>query len=277
MVSDVTTITSRAVTTFVLLAAALVVPARSAVASAPGCGAASASRGVVVLVHDLAATSSAMEPVRARLAGDGYCVVNQTYGRTVDVLGLLPGGMRAVDQQVAELTRTLAAVRREHPRAAIHLVAHGVGSLVALRQVQVAGRGQVRSITALGPLWNGTNILGLGDLEQLSRDAGTYDLVLGLEKLALDPVCSVCREFVRGSDFLRSLRAGGLVRPGIRQTSIVTRTDGFVEPYTSGIEPGMRSIVVQDDRPSSTVGHHSLPSDVQVLGLVEGAIRAAGR
>ncbi len=58
------------------------------------------------------------------------------------------------------------------------------------RHLQNNGAGSIRSLTTLGPIWNGTELAGLAAMEQFSRDLGTYDLVLGLEKPLIDPVCA---------------------------------------------------------------------------------------
>jgi triacylglycerol lipase len=78
------------------------------------------------------------------------------------------------------------------------------------------------------------------------------------------------------SAFIAKLRSGGgPAVPGITYTNIQTKYDELVVPYTSGIEPGMHNIVVQDQCPLDFTDHVGIPADrvasVDVLNALDPA------
>ncbi len=75
------------------------------------------------------------------------------------------------------------------------------------------------------------------------------------------PVCAACGQMAPGSSYLRRIRAGGAKVPGVRYTNIMTRYDELVVPYTSGREPGMRNIVVQDHCALDLSEHFEIAAD----------------
>ena len=78
----------------------------------------------------------------------------------------------------------------------------------------------------------------------------------------LDTACTACKQLLTGSDYMAMMRAGsGVVVPGIRYTSIVTRYDELAVPYTSGIEPGMTNIVLQNACPLDLTDHFGILAD----------------
>jgi hypothetical protein len=179
--------------------------------------------------------------------------------------------MESIDRMAAEIAPTLTKVAGTD--RTVDVVSVGIGSLVALRYQQIATTPvSIRRHVAIGALWKGTNLAGLGDLEQLSRDAGSYNLVLPIEKLLLDGVCASCREMLTGSDFMRAFANAGRLRPGTSITSIISRSDGLVVPYTSGALAGTTTIVVQDRFPNLRVAHFGLPHNTTVLDLAAEAL-----
>lgn len=272
----------------VLLAAALVLglPGPAARADTTPCRG-TTTAPPVVLVHDLLGTPASVSGLAAVLAADGRCVVAEAWGPApalAPVLPLLsnllpavvsnlPGGLASMEQAAPALSRRVTATAATAPAREVDVVAVGAGSLLALRSVQLTPGLPVRRLVSVGSLWDGTNLAGLGDLEQLSRDAGTYDLVLGVEKLLMDGACASCRELIKGSDFLRGLQAAGLRPAGLQQVDVVSRTDGLVVPWTSGVRDGVSTLVVQEHDPAARSSHFALPRDPVVQGLVRAALR----
>lgn len=239
-----------------------------AASAAETCGL-TAQQNPVVLIHDVAASGSVWRQMAASLRTQGRCVQIFDYGRNSGIFGLLPGGLTSIAASSQELADDLTQLRASAPDVQIDLIAHGTGSLVAMSYLQAHRRDHaVRSLISLGPLWNGTNVGGLGTLEQLSRDAGTYQLVLSIEAPLEDPVCTVCREMIMGSDFIRAMRASGIIMPGVRQVNIMTADDWFVVPMSSGSVAGMTNIVLQDLDPSTRVGHGGMPRSAPVIRRV---------
>jgi len=226
---------------------------------------ASSCGGVAVVVHDIASGPASMAAVGDVARSAGWCVVTPSYGRNASPFGFLPGGMGGIDASADQLAAVIKEQRRLHPGRPLHVVAHGVGSLAAMRAAQRFPTAVPDSLIAIGPLWDGTNIALIGTLEQLSRDAGTYRLVLAIEAPLEDPVCRACREIIHGSDFLREFRAAGLAPRGLVVTNIVSRLDLLVQPVTSGVIEGANNFIVQDQNPLSLANHWTLPTDRVVL------------
>jgi triacylglycerol lipase len=221
--------------------------------SAPGRAAATGCAGqAVALVHDLALDGSSLAGLDAAIAASGRCPRILEYD-----------GRAALEESASVIGAQLAAL------GAHEVVAFGAGSLVVRRAEQLRAL-HVTRLIAVGALWQGTNLAQLGTLDQLSRDAGSYDTALQLEHLLLDPACAGCRDVVAGSDFLRRLTAGGIARPGL--VDVLTRTDVLVDPWTSGWVSGATNLVVQDVEPSRIVTHYQLPDDAVTQRLVLGRL-----
>ena len=119
------------------------------------------------------------------------------------------------------------------------------------------------------PLWDGTNLAGLGTLAQMGRALGIPQLAYDL----LDPFCSSCPQFLRGSAFLRKLsRGGGPAVPGVDYTMIMTRNDELVIPYTSGEMDGARNHVVQQECALDQSEHLSVIFDPVTAYLILNAL-----
>lgn len=266
--------TSRVLPALVMLAAAaLALP--SPAHAAPS--AAACSGPPVAVLTDFTAGPRSASALAARIREDGRCPQVLAYGKPRLLATLAPnvsvplGGMEAIDRMATEISPTLTKVAGSNQT--IDVVGVGIGSLVAVRYQQIAPQPvTIRRLVAVGALWDGTNLAGLGDLEQLSRDAGSYNLVLPIEKLLLDGVCASCREMLADSDFMRTFAKAGRVRPGTSVTSIVSRTDGLVVPYTSGALAGTTTIVLQDRFPGVRGAHFGLPRNGSVLDLVAEAL-----
>lgn len=262
----------RALLILALLCGFGVVGAQGTAASAAPvvrCSHSAASRPVI-LIHDLAKSGSSWDAMARAMRAHGRCVQVLDYGKNQGLMALVPGGMTGIDASATELAAFVDRVETTNPGRGIDLVAHGTGSLVALTYLQKhRDDDTVRSLTSLGPLWKGTNVGGLGTLEQLSRDLGTYSTVLAIEAPLEDPVCRACREMIMGSDLVRRLQSEGLVLPNVVQTNILTAADGFVVPVSSGFAEGMTNIRLQDLDPSLGVSHVGLPAESAVIRLVE--------
>jgi triacylglycerol lipase len=66
-----------------------------------------------------------------------------------------------------------------------------------------------------------------------------------------------------GSDshFQAKLREGGLVVGRVEYTNIMTKYDELVRPYTSGSEPGMTNLVLQDFCKTDYTEHFEIAAD----------------
>ena len=83
-------------------------------------------------------------------------------------------------------------------------------------------------------------------------------------------------QLLAGSDFIKKMRSGGgPAVAGITYTNIVTRYDELVVPYTSGIEPGMTNLVVQDYCGLDLSEHFQIVADPVAAALVLNALDPA--
>jgi hypothetical protein len=81
-----------------------------------------------------------------------------------------------------------------------------------------------------------------------------------------------------GSDFLRRLHARGVLSPRVDYTTILTRNDELVVPYTSGLLPKRENVdnhVVQDECGRDQAEHLSVAADPIVTGLIVNALDPA--
>lgn len=191
----------------------------------------------VVLVHGtLGNRSTNWQTYGPLLKNNGYCVFALTYGALpapypVNALAGL-GSMRTSAEELRVfIDRVLATTGADQ----VDIVGHSQGTLMPQYYLKrLGGAGTVKTYVSLAPLWHGTQIL-----------PAELTTLLGIDPTKV-PVCVACGEFDPGSSFMQEIRAGGVATPGVTYVNIVTKYDELVRPYTSGIEPGMTNIVVQD-------------------------------
>lgn len=226
----------------------------------------------VLLVHDLAGTSADWVPLADDLLSVGWCPVAVHWGRPRPGDASLPvGGLTGVGAGAAELARVAGWGTGASP---VPVVAKGVGGLVVQCALQLAGPGPqpVSALVALGPVWNGTNVLGIADVEDLSRELGTFDSVLAWERTWMDPVCEGCREAVRGSELLVRMHADGIRTPGVRYTDIVSPGDLMIHPPLEQSPPGTDVRVLGPPGSGAPVWHGELGRDPGSRRLVVEAL-----
>ena len=215
----------------------------------------------VVLVHGLMANRTVNFPtVSPFLANHGFCVYALTYGTKpgIDLGFYQPGGLVRMEASALKLKRFVNRVRRSTGTRRVDIVGHSEGSLMPNWYVKfMGGRRAVANYIGVTPLWDGTNLLGAADLAALGKQFGGDEFVYS----ALEPFCSSCRQFVRGSEFLEAINRGGAAAPGVDYTMIMTRNDELVAPYTSGVMDGADNVVVQDVCPLDQSEHLSVIFD----------------
>ena len=202
----------------------------------------------VVLLHGLGASMGTnWSQVSPLLKSRGYCVFALSYGRDPRYANAIYefGGVLAIEQSSLEIQAFVRRVLEATGAAEVDLVGHSEGTVQSGYLVRRPGfADKVRRVVALTPLWDGTNVLGVGDLYALGEPYGFSQQSAAF----VASFCAACPQFVRGGPFMRALAAGGVSVPGVHYTNIVTRYDELVIPYTSGIleEPGVTNIVVQN-------------------------------
>jgi triacylglycerol lipase len=225
----------------------------------------------VVLVHGTAGNRSTnWQTYGPLLKNNGYCVFALTYGvvpGTAYPVSAL-GGMNAIASSAAELADFVDRVLVATGAGQVDIVGHSQGTLMPDYYAKfLGGAHRIHSYISLAPLWHGT---GLGDVRPL--------LALAFGDAVMDqpmPFCAACGEMSASSEFMASMRAGGVAMPGIRYTNIVTRYDELVQPYTSGIEPGITNVVLQDRCPLDFTEHFEIAADKNATVLVLNALDPA--
>ncbi|MDX6668605.1 MAG: triacylglycerol lipase, partial [Solirubrobacteraceae bacterium] len=153
----------------------------------------------------------------------------------------------------------------------VDLVGHSEGTFMPQYWLKfLGGAHRVKRYVAMTPLYAGTQVGGFAIL----RDALQP---LGLSQPAIDQVaanCGSCPEFLAGSDMVKKLNHGGAAVPGIQYTTIPTRYDELVVPYTSGIlhAHNATNIILQDVCPNDLSEHAAEAFDPVVAQLVFNAL-----
>ncbi|MDT4939748.1 MAG: triacylglycerol lipase [Pseudonocardiales bacterium] len=224
----------------------------------------------VVLVHGTGGNKNTNWQTYAPLLADnGYCVFALTYG-VLPGAGLpldQVGGLAPMESSAAELGAFVDKVLAATHARKVDLVGHSQGTLMPDYYAKyLGGAAKIDEYVSLASLWHGTNVLGSAQLAALGRAFGfPVD----------DPNFGAGTEMLTGSAFMTHIRTGGVAVPGITYTNIVTKYDELVAPYTSGVEPGMHNIVLQNQCPLDLSDHLEIAADpvasVDVLNALDPA------
>jgi triacylglycerol lipase len=245
-------------------------------ADAPGtndwsCRPSAAHPRPVVLVHGTAGNRSTnWQTYGPLLHNNGYCVFALTYGvppgaaYPVSAIGALSSIPSSAAELGAFVDRVLAATGAQQ----VDLVGHSQGTLMPDYWLKfLGGAGKVGSYISLAPLWHGTQLGDVMPLLTLAFGSAVADAPV--------PFCPACGEMLASSSFIKEMRAGGVAVPGVHYVNIVSRYDELVLPYTSGIEPGMTNIVLQDRCPLDFTDHFEIAADRNASVLVLNALDPA--
>ncbi|HVV10852.1 esterase/lipase family protein [Amycolatopsis sp.] len=208
------------------------------------------------------------------LAQKGFCTYALTYGVPAGTPASDDpvGGLTSMDSSAAELQSFVDKVRAASGAAKVDLVGYSQGTWLGTYYAKLlGGKDKIGRFVSLAPGWAGTDPYGLAELYELLK-------ALGLGPVAQAATCAVCPELLKGSDLLKTLQAGGVFLPRITYTNIVSKEDGLVVPWTSGLGegPNVTNVVLQDGCAADHVNHAGLPFDPNALGYVVNALDPAG-
>lgn len=232
--------------------------------SAPGvnvpCTPSSAHPFPVVLVHGLNGNQyNGWANIGPSLANLGYCVYSLNYGN---------GGTDPVATSSQQIASFVNQVLTKTGASKVDLVGHSEGGFqVEYIPKMITGMAaKVNAVVALAPPTHGTTLWGLSYLIQ----------AVGLSS-TVGSGCGACADLLAGSTAVQALDNGPIAQPGIAYTTIISKYDEAITPYTSAAinEPGVTNIVVQDVCPSDPVGHTGLAYDSGPLNMVENALDPA--
>lgn len=241
-------------------------------ASAPGtndwsCKPTAAHPRPVVLVHGLMGNRATnWQTYGPLLKNNGYCVFALTYG--VNPLEPAPvfGGLNAIEQSAGELKLFVNRVLSATGATKVDIVGHSEGTVMPNYYAKfLGGSTKIRNYVAIAPIWHGTNPAGLATLFAAGTPMGVSPLIAQ----SMQPWFASGPQLLAGSDFWTKMRSGGTpVVPGITYTNIVTKYDELVQPYTSGIQSGMRNYVVQDACALDYAEHFQIVADPVAAQIV---------
>ncbi len=227
----------------------------------------------VVLVHGTAGNKNTnWQTYAPLLANNGYCVFAFTYGVTAGTPKGADqfGGLDKIETSAAQLKAFVNKVRSSTGARQVDILGHSQGTLMPNYYAKfLGGAPYIHSYVSLAPLWHGTSLGAPAQLTQAMK-------VFGSPSASTDaPGCPACSEMTTGSAFINKMRAGGVAVKGISYTNIVTQYDELVSPYTSGIETGMRNIVVQSKCATDYTEHFEIAADPVAAGYVLNALDPA--
>jgi triacylglycerol lipase len=239
--------------------------------NAPGtndwsCRPTSAHPRPVVLVHGTFGNQSTnWQTYGPLLKNNGYCVFALTYGALPGPYPISAlGGFGSMRTSAGQLRDFVDRVRTATGAGKVDLVGHSQGTLMPDYYLKyLGGASKVRSYISLASLWHGTEIIPASIAKALGIDPSVI------------PVCVACGEFNPSSTFMKQIRAGGAAVPGVHYVNIVTKYDELVRPYTSGIEPGMTNIVLQDKCRLDYTEHFEIAADRNATQYVLNALDPA--
>jgi triacylglycerol esterase/lipase EstA (alpha/beta hydrolase family) len=244
-------------------AAALAAPARADAAPASssgvddfGCRPSAAHPRPLVLLH-----GTFVNPSEQWLLGGpyfahrGYCVFELDYGQ-YDGIPLVHG-IAPIEQSGNQLAAYVDRVLAATGAGQVDIVGHsqGGGALPRYYLKFLGGAPKVHTLVGIAPTNHGGTATGIFTLAQQIPGA----------RQVVGTACPACVEQFVGSAFNRRLDAGGDTVPGVRYTTIVSRDDEVVTPYTNQflVGPEVHNVVVQDLCPLDV-------SDHVLVGTVDG-------
>ncbi|WP_017538486.1 lipase family alpha/beta hydrolase [Nocardiopsis halophila] len=228
----------------------------------------------VVLLHGYGANGFAnWQALSPRLALRGYCVFAPTYGLRSELPLPLSavGGAVPMEESAQELSDYVDRVLEATGAEEVDIVGHSEGSLMPNHYVKfLGGADKVANYVALTPLWDGTRFFGASEVNRIGEEWGLGP-TLGR---SVDEICGPCRQFLTGSEFLEEMNEGGAAVPGVTYTTVMTKYDFLVQPYTSGFLEGddVTNIVLQDRCRTDLSGHIGVAFDPVVHRYVFNAL-----
>lgn len=238
-------------------------------ANAPGtndftCKPTAAHPRPVILLHGILGNRSTnWQTYGPLLKNNGYCVFSLTYGVEYDVTPVnLFGGLDDMRVSARQLKKFVKKVLRATGATKVDLVGHSEGTLMPQWYLKfLGGARKVENFVGLASAFKGTGV------------ASVSGLVAGILPDGILPTgCRSCLQFSPTSGFMRKLHEGGMVQPGVRYTSIVTKYDELVLPYTNGTLPGINNVVLQDVCKQDYSEHFQIASSRNAAQVVLNAL-----
>lgn len=226
-------------------------------ANDPTCRPSAAHPRPVVLVHGTILNSySDFAELSPALVAAGYCVWAPSYG------GLPGSPLQAtgdIPTSAAQVSAVIDAVLATTGADQVDLVGHSQGGMLPRYVIKnLPAPERIASLTALSPSNLGTTFFGI--LPLVASIPGG-EAALG----ALSPAIVQQRQ---GSAFLTALNAGDPTPGDVRYTTLQTRYDEVVTPFTNAFLPGASNTLLQDVCPQDFTDHLGITYDPVAIALV---------
>jgi pimeloyl-ACP methyl ester carboxylesterase len=235
-----------------------------------------------VLVHDLASSQREWDGWLDEVGGQ--CAFAFTYGESAVSVQLQSvmqqvglgqvAGLARIEDSAVEFGAFVDSVRQRTGAERVQVLAHGAGGLVAQHWIAHSGSQSVETLVTVGPLWNGTDIAGLGTLAAFNRSIGIYDELAALEKPLLDPACAACGQIVADSGYMFDAARGGWTTPGVRYVNVISLFDGLMTDPLSAAVPGSDNRILQSLDGSDRTNHLQLMQNPLVRQVVLDSLSA---
>lgn len=217
----------------------------------------------LVLLHGTFMNPAEQWPIGGPYFADlGYCVFELDYGQYEGIP--LVHGIAPIEQSGRQLAAYVNRVLAATGTSQVDILGHsqGGGALPRYYLKFLGGAPKVHTLVGIAPTNHGGTASGLFTVAQQIPGATR---VIGT-------ACPACVEQFVGSAFNRRLDAGGDTVPGVRYTTVVTRDDELVTPYTNQFltGPDVHNVVVQDLCPLD-VSDHVLVGTVDGIAFHEAA------
>lgn len=181
-----------------------------------------------------------------------------------------PDDPSATHLHALDLAAFIDQVRTVTGADQVDLVAHSWGAVLAEYLVcclpDQSAAGAVRRLVGLAPTYGGTTMLGL---------AAHHDRLPARARHWLDTKIPTWSEQLPGSAVLSAIAAAPPASPPVARTTIVTRYDQVVTPYTASLTavPHATRVVLQDHDSRARVGHLGILHHRAALAQVARALR----
>lgn len=200
-----------------------------------------------------------------QLKADGYCVFGLNYGGAPGSPIQQVNDMRASGLQLSQF---VDQVRAATGAAKVDLVGHSQGGLLPLYYINVLGGvDKVATMVGVEPASNGVALYGV--LPAIAANPFLHTLI-GIPFAAAN-------DFTAGSAFLQTTAEGGITRPQVQYTTIISRTDFLITVPEAQLPPAsnVTNIVTQDVCPQDFADHVTAVYDDITLRLVRNALDPA--
>jgi triacylglycerol esterase/lipase EstA (alpha/beta hydrolase family) len=224
----------------------------------------------IILLNGTTGTQGANWSVGAPvLANAGYKVYTFNYGNITGDPNFPIQATDDIRESAGQLAVEVQKVLDETGAPKVILIGHsqGGGILPAYYINNLGGADKVSQLIGIAPSNHGTDASGLIGLQSLP--------ILGpLVTAFANALGPALEQQTVGNEFQQEVYGNGDTRPGVLYTTITTKNDEIVTPYTQQAldGPNVTNIVVQDLYPGVTAGHEGVVLSPQVWSIVLDAL-----